>query len=265
MNITSPWITTAYPIAATSQHLTETTSATLPVSTIRYDPVTLPLVLTERYVEEKRWYAHQVSPDQPAVLYPSITTMISATDTEGRAALKKWRQAVGYTASARISSTAAASGTMWHNFCEAYVTGAPVWPFLPTPDDIPMATAIATLLNQQLDAVLLSEARVVSTTYGIAGRLDLCVQLKDGRLAVLDFKTGKKSKTGNRLQNYGIQAAFYAEALSEWLGRGPIETLIIAQLSPTQLLWQESSVSLWTSALQSRVDQFATYVNTQLA
>lgn len=248
-DISSSWSTQEHPFWMDNN---------VPAPTMRYTPASLSLTLTESYHDGKRWYRHD------GQFYPSITTLLSATDEEGNKALAKWRSRVGHAEATRITTTAASAGTRWHNFCEAYLTGGVYWNHLANPQDRPMAAAIGRLLNTKIKNVILSESRIVSTKYGIAGRMDICAELMDGRLAVIDFKTGKKPKTGNRLTNYGIQAAFYAEALTEWLQRGILDTVVIVQLCPMMLLWQESSASVWIPQLEERVSKFATYVNEQL-
>ena len=89
----------------------------------------------------------------------------------------------------------------------------------------------------------------------------MAVQLQDGRYAILDFKAGKKRKSGNRLENYALQSTFYADALTEHWSHGIIDTVIIAQLLPDRILWQETQPALWREALRARVEEFARQVN----
>lgn len=222
----------------------------IPTSTIVYDPQSLQMTLSETYHDGKRWYTHD------GERYPSITTLLSATDEEGQTALRQWRKRVGAVEADRVTRTAAGNGTRWHDFCEAFITGQPLWKYLHTPTDTPMAAAIGTLLNTRIRTVLVSESRIMSTRHKVAGRMDVCAELMDGRIAVIDFKTGKKPKSGNRVTNYGLQATFYADALTEWLGRGIIDTIVIVQLCPKMLVWQESSAALWRPLLETRIAQF---------
>jgi len=232
--------------------------ANIPASTIVYDPQPVRVTLSEAYHDGKRWYTSD------GTRYPSITTLLSATDSEGQTALRQWRKRVGAAEADRVTKTAAGNGTRWHDFCESFIMGQPLWKYLKDPSDPPMAAAIATLLNTRIRTVLLSESRVLSTRHRVAGRMDVCAELTDGRIAVLDFKTGKKPKIGNRLVNYALQATFYADALTEWLGRGTIDTIVIVQLCPKLLVWQESSADAWRPLLEERVAQFAEGTKTLL-
>ena len=245
----SAWIEHQFPTPSYS-------TATIPPCTIDYTPIALSLPVTETTHDGKRWYLYE------GQLYPSISNLISATDTEGKKSLQEWRKRVGHTTATSITQKAAARGTRWHKFCEHYVTRQTIgWQLFEDPEDAAYGAHIATVLNQQLRTVVASETRVVSKQYGIAGRMDLGVQLQDGRYAILDFKTGKKRKTGNRLNNYALQCTFYADALTEHWPYGMIDTIVIAQLLPDMIIWQETRPELWRDALQSRVTEFAHQVN----
>lgn len=236
-----------------------TQSSSLPSSTIEYEPVLLPLSVTESTVDGKRWYVYN------GQYYPSITTMISTTDDEGNKALKQWRTSVGHDTAHRITQAAAKRGTQWHTFCEQYVSRQPIaWANLTEPNDISYASLIGQTLNDRIDSVLASETRVVSTSLGLAGRLDMAIRLRDGRYAILDFKTGKKPKTGNRLLNYALQATFYADALTEHWNNGIISSIVIVQLLPERILWQETEVAPYRPLLHERIAKFAEIVNSQL-
>lgn len=219
----------------------------LPKTTIAFEPVPLSVVATETYIDGKRWYVYN------GVKYPSITTLLSATDTEGRDAITKWQDGIGHAAAHAITRNAANRGTQWHGFCEKFVQAAPIgWQYFTQPEDMVYAANLGQLLNTKIRRVLSSEARVVSPTIGAAGRMDLCVELWDGRIAILDFKTGKRPKSGNRLANYGIQSTFYAKAFAECAGV-PVDWIVILQLLPGSFLWQESKPMHFELALTQRV------------
>lgn len=234
-------------------------SGSIPAPTMHYAPIATPVLVEERQQDGRRWYAYQ------GQLYPSISTVLSATDEEGNRSLKQWRQRVGHTKAATITQAAAARGTRWHKFCEEYVQGRPLhWALIEDPTDHAYAAFIGTTLNAYIQQVVATETRVVSSRYGVAGRLDMAVRLQDGRLAILDFKTGSKQKSGNRLTNYALQATFYADALSEHWSLDTIDTIVIAQLLPEAIIWQESHPAVWRDLLQSRIMQYTTHQTLQL-
>jgi len=252
------WNTRTFALADNADN-TITESGQWPASTIQYDASWQTPDVQEVQRDGRRWYEFNNH------LYPSISTVLSHTDVEGRAALTKWRKSVGESRAAQITQTAAARGTRWHTFCEKFVLREEIpWPLLTECADSVYATLIANVLNQQITRVLAVETRVASTHYKVAGRLDMAVELHDGRAAILDFKTGSKQKTGNRLENYALQATFYADALTEHMRR-PIETIVIAQLLPQAIIWQESTLTQWRPLLVDRIEQFMQAQQTILA
>lgn len=245
------WTSTSIPFNSAPRNI--------PSSTVAYTPINLQLTIQEVIHDGKRWYLYD------GQHYPSVTNMISATDTEGKTALNEWRRRIGHSAAASITQTAAKRGTQWHAFCEKFVAGESIpWSLFTEPNDSTYAAHIAETLNARVRSVLASESRVVSTHYGLAGRMDMAIQLHDGRYAILDFKTGKKIKSGNRLLNYALQCTFYADALTEHWSYGNIDTIIIAQLLPDRIVWQETTPAPHRALLHERVESFAQMVNTQL-
>jgi hypothetical protein len=229
-------------------------SIALPSSEIQYTPIPDPVKMSEVYMDGGRWYSYQ------GEVYPSITTILKATDDKGTAALKEWRNNVGGEAADAITKKAVARGNKWHNFCESYVKNKPTWSSLSGPGDLQYGTAFANLLNSNITKVIAAETRLFSKQYGAAGRVDLAVQLHDGRLCITDLKGGRYAKAGNRLAKAAIQATFYAKALEEWINE-PIETLVIIQLIPNAILWQESSVAAWEPFLVDRIEKYAILLN----
>lgn len=222
------------------------------LSPIEFVPVAEQTILTESYAAGGRWYH-----DSNGNSYPSITTVLRATDHEGRRALSEWRNNVGAEAAQNITSRAATLGTVWHKFCEDYVQGHPTWTAFETPGSAAYGRLVASVLHSKIRRVLASETRIVSTALGVAGRIDMCVELRDGRIVVLDFKTGKKVKSGNRLLSAALQTSFYATAMSELLGV-PVTDVAVAQLIyPSAVVWQESRAELWRPELIRRIEEFA--------
>lgn len=235
----------------------------LPPVEAQYDPVSLPPEVSNMdtvKLNETRFYKLG---DE---FFPSITSVLKATDLEGQKGLARWRKAIGEEKAAAITNAASARGTRWHKFCELYLMGqVPGWSYVTTPEDRRMAIHITHMLNENVKRVLANEVSVVSRRYGIAGRLDLAAELSNGKCAIIDFKTGKKKKTGNRLDQAALQGAFYADALTESLPMGIIDTVVVAQLTPSSLYWQETPAAEWREKLQAKIAQYAEIVNKELS
>jgi CRISPR/Cas system-associated exonuclease Cas4 (RecB family) len=81
-----------------------------------------------------------------------------------------------------------------------------------------------TELNK-IDNIYCLEGALYSKQLGVAGTTD-CIGEYDGELAVIDFKTSKKPKPREWIENYFVQAMFYGMALYEMTGI-PIKKLVI--------------------------------------
>ena len=234
----------------------------LPEAEMTFAPITLPEGLESMEpveIDDLRLYKWK---DQ---YYPSITRILRATDLEGQKAIAKWKKRVGEEQANKISAAAATRGTDWHKFCEIYLSGkVPGWQYVTTPENRRKAIHIALMLNTHIKTVLANETSVVSHVYGLVGRLDSCVELMDGRLAAVDFKTGNRKKTGNQLDQAAIQGAFYADAVTEHLDFGVVDTVVVAQICASKLYWQETPVKEWRETLRTKINEYAQKVNEQL-
>lgn len=223
-------------------------------SRIEYSPLVLPAMPADipTTMEDEIRYYHV-----DGQLYPSITSVLRSTDHEGRIALAAWRKKIGHEAAAAITTAASSGGTSWHTFAEKYLKHEPTgWGYISTPDSVRQAFQLSSVLNANVKRTIASELSVYSKKYGVAGRLDAGIEITDGRLAILDFKTGKKPKTGNRLAQAGIQCAFYADALTELMDFDRIDTVVVVQILPTAVYWQTSEVAYWRPILLEKIEEF---------
>jgi hypothetical protein len=236
----------------------------LPPCTSQYDPISVPDEISS--METVEWGdGLKVYVNDKNEYFSSITRMLKATDKEGQKALEKWRASVGVETAQAISTAASKRGTKWHKFCELYLTGkTPGWEYVTTSDDRRMAIHIALMLNSKIKRVLANELTVVSHQYGIFGALDLCAELTNGKIAIIDFKTGKRKKAGNRLDQAAIQGAFYAEAMTEHIPFGIVDTVVVAQLCPSRLYWQETPASIWQDSLRTKITEYTEILNANL-
>ena len=84
--------------------------------------------------------------------------------------------------------------------------------------------------------VYAQEVPLYSDYLGVAGRVD-CIAEFDGKLSVIDFKTSRRFKSADKINNYFQQEAFYAIAWEERTGI-PITqlvTLIVVDDGSTQV------------------------------
>lgn len=144
--------------------------------------------------------------------YPSITTILSITKKES---IKKWRKRIGAAEANKQTTKAASRGTSLHKLAEHYLRDGKL-PDLKEGEDVPgyyHFKAVQHIIDKITD-ILCMEKVVWSDFLKLAGRTD-CIAYFDGILSVIDFKTSKKLKKKEWIDDYFIQGAFYAKAIQE--------------------------------------------------
>lgn len=149
----------------------------------------------------------------PTGKLPSITTVLSVLS---RDAIMAWRAKVGEEEANKISKKAARRGTSVHAMCEDYINNKlDAKKYLP--NDRETFNSLKPILDEHLDNVYAQEVPLWSEYLGVAGRVD-CIAEWDGKIAVIDFKTSRKSKKKEYISNYFQQCAAYAVMWEERTG-----------------------------------------------
>lgn len=146
--------------------------------------------------------------------YPSVTTVIGE---QSKAGILAWRKRVGEDVANQISHQAAARGTAVHTVAENYINNEPNWSEGIMPTTLFAFNQIKELLDYHVDNIYAQEVPLYSDKLETAGRVDLIAEW-DGELAIIDFKTARKPKKEEWIQNYFMQTAFYAAAFYERTG-----------------------------------------------
>lgn len=143
-------------------------------------------------------------------VYPSITTVLSINNKEH---LDAWRKRVGDEEANRISKMATDNGSAVHQLCEDYLNNKELsntsnW------FSYNQFKALVPIIDERIDNIVCQEAALYSNKYRTAGRVD-CIAEFDGKLSIIDFKTSKRIKTMDQIENYFIQETFYAYSFYE--------------------------------------------------
>lgn len=152
---------------------------------------------------------------------PSVTTVLSILS---RDSIRKWRERVGEEEANKISTRASRRGTSVHEIIEKYIDNDPDYREGYTPDVIESFLVMQPILDGLIGTVYAQEAPLYSTHLGLAGRVD-CVAEFDGQLSIIDFKTSRKKKKKDWIQQYFMQEAAYAVMWEERTGQ-PITQLV---------------------------------------
>ena len=150
---------------------------------------------------------------------PSVTTVIGAKKKQ---AILEWRKRVGDEVANKISKQATSRGTNLHSICENYLNNEPIGSVMP--DAKQMFLSIRPLLNR-INNIHYQEQALWSTSIGMADRVD-CIGEFDGKLSVIDFKSSKKVKTKQDIDDYFAQCTAYSMMYEELIGE-PIDQLVI--------------------------------------
>ena len=142
--------------------------------------------------------------------YPSVTTI---TGQMNKKAINEWRARVGEKVANQITKQASARGTSIHKLCEHYILG--------TMDDVQimpsnreMFSSMANHLAETVDNVKTVEGFLYSDFLRTAGQVDMIAEY-NGVLSVVDFKTSKKKKREDWIENYFVQEAAYSFMFEE--------------------------------------------------
>ena len=152
---------------------------------------------------------------------PSVTTVIGA---KGKQAIMEWRKRVGEEQANKISRQASSRGTNLHTLCEKYLNNDSKYFMNAMPDALQMFKSIKPLLNK-IDNIHYQEQALWSVKIGMAGRVD-CIGEYDGVLSVIDFKTSKRVKNKEDIDNYFAQCTAYAMMYEELIGK-PVDQLVV--------------------------------------
>lgn len=146
--------------------------------------------------------------------YPSITTVLGHF---GKEAIQAWQKRVGEEVANKISTQAGTRGTAVHQLAEDYVNNKEDWSKRAMPSNLFTFNTIKPILDKHVDNIWAQEVPLYSDKFKIAGRVD-CIAEFDGDLCIIDYKTSRKPKKEEWIQNYFIQASFYAAAFYERTG-----------------------------------------------
>ena len=162
--------------------------------------------------------------------YPSITTVLSILSEESIAA---WRRRVGEEEANRIGTRAAGRGTLVHQIIEEYLENKDVDDYLPHIRQ--SLENVRTILDSRIGKIYGLEVPLYSSHLGLAGRCD-CIAEFDGVRSIVDFKTSRKPKKKEWIDNYFAQMAGYAVMWEERTGQPITNTVVIMDVDDNEPL-----------------------------
>ena len=144
---------------------------------------------------------------------PSVTAILSATASEEKkAALKAWKERVGYQEAEKIKKEASSRGSSMHLFIEQYLLGQQNMQLIEENNQAKkMAQEIIDNgLNDKLTEIWGAEATLHYPKL-YAGTAD-CIGVYQDQESILDFKQSNKPKIEQFIEDYFLQLAAYSLA-----------------------------------------------------
>lgn len=166
--------------------------------------------LTTEEIDGKRFYVH---PDGSK--FKSVTTILG--ERTDKSSLLKWRQRVGSEEANRVSVQASTRGTAVHLLCEKYLKNEDDYLKGAMPANVSSFKDLQKILDENIGIIYGNEIPLFSHKLQAAGRCDLIAEF-GGINSVVDFKTSKKAKKEEWIQNYFYQATVYSLMTEEMYG-----------------------------------------------
>ena len=144
---------------------------------------------------------------------PSVTTVLDKTSD--KTALIAWRKRVGEAEANRVSRESAGLGTKVHDALEKHILG----------EQVTFGNNMVSVMAKDMSELVINEGfknvdEVWGTEIGLiapglyAGTTD-CIGMHKGEEAIIDFKTAKKIKKREWIEDYFLQGCAYALAHNE--------------------------------------------------
>ena len=185
-----------------------------------FNHVKLDLPQLEREtIDGVRYY--KVPTEEELLKLVSITSITSHFNKE---IFVKWRKKVGDEEADRVTRKATSRGTDMHTLVENHLHNVEILPKVQPLSE--MLFNVAKPALKRINNIYALEGSLYSQFLGIAGTVD-CIAEFDGELSIIDFKTSKKPKPREWIDNYFVQCCAYACMLHELTGLSVKKFVII--------------------------------------
>ena len=220
------------------------------ISKFNYTPI------NREQVGGRRLYA---TPDGSKV--PSVTTILDKTKpAEAKAALARWKAAVGHQKAQEITTEAANRGTRMHSYLEDYIKGTVLKESVSNPyaqQSLDMAKVVIANGFPKIKEVWGSEVPLFFPEL-YAGTTD-CVGVHDDEESILDFKQTNKPKKLEYIEDYFLQLTAYALAHNEVHGTNIRKGVILMcskDMQYQEFIMEPADFDMWTNRWCDRVEQY---------
>ena len=221
-----------------------------------FNHVKLDLPQLEREtIDGVRYY--KVPKEEELLKLVSITSITSHFNKE---IFVKWRKKVGDEEADRVTRKATSRGTDMHTLVENHLHNVEILPKVQPLSE--MLFNVTKPALKRINNIYALEGSLYSQFLGIAGTVD-CIAEFDGELSIIDFKTSKKPKPREWIDNYFVQCCAYACMLHELTGLSVKKFVIIMSCENGEVeVYEERDKEKYIRLLTQYIKKF---VNDKLA
>ena len=188
----------------------------------------------------------------PSGRLPSITTVLSILTEEH---IQRWRARVGDEEANKISHRASTRGTAVHSIIEDYINNVEEYQEKYMPNIVDNFKSVKPVLDSRIGKVYAQECALFSEHLGVAGRVD-CIAEFDSKLSIIDFKTSKKIKKKEWIENYFVQESAYAIMWEERTGIPITQLVTIIAVDNEQPQVFIEHRDNWTKTLLETIEEY---------
>jgi len=161
-----------------------------------------PIDLKQQMIDGKRYYALPSGEK-----FKSVTTVLS--EKTDKTALYEWRKRVGEDEATKITVQAGRRGTSVHGIAERYLLNEKDIYKKEMPSNIDTFNTIKEIIDNNIDNIYGVELPLFSKSLKAAGKTDLVAEF-NGTPSIIDFKTSRKTKKEEWIENYFLQSTIYS-------------------------------------------------------
>ena len=220
-----------------------------PIMKFKHTNIDLP-ELTRETIDGVRYYTvpHKDTPLK-------LVSITSVTSHFNRETFAKWRERVGEDEANKITKKATSRGTDMHTLVENYLRNEE----MPKGSVQPLSEFLYLIAKDALNRINnihALERSLYSEYLGIAGTVD-CIAEFDGELSIIDFKTSKKPKPREWIENYFVQCCAYACMLHELTGLSVKKFVIIMSCENGEVeVYEEYNKTKYIKLLTKYIKKF---------
>ncbi len=210
----------------------------------------VPLPPFEHVIPQHTKYSHFYKAPN-GELFKSVTTMLYNTSSKSDG-IRRWRESIGSSVADFITEEAKKNGIITHGVIEKYLNN----------EKIPELALLVRghfsqlkLLLDKIDNIYATEIPLYSYDMKLGGMAD-CIGEYDGVDSLIDFKTSRRMKKEEWVENYFLQATCYSKMWNDLTGIFINQIVILISCEDGKIQEFIRKPSDYYSLLNERLEKF---------